>query len=95
MPDDPSGIRPKRPRGFAALKLRDPQKLSAIASQGGEAAHRAGTAHEWSAEEASAAGRKGGKAPHAVRRLAMPVRPSVADFLDEPEEAPELESDEQ
>ncbi len=32
-----------------------------IASRGGRAAHTKGTAHEWSREEAIAAGRKGGE----------------------------------
>lgn len=45
-------------RGFAAM---DPQKQKQIASEGGRAAHRQGVAHEWSSEEARAAGRKGGQ----------------------------------
>lgn len=47
-------------RGFAGMVDRDKQR--AIASEGGKAAHAAGTAHEWTSEEASAAGRKGGGA---------------------------------
>jgi len=35
-----------------------------IASKGGKAAHQKGTAHEWTSEEARAAGRKGGLASH-------------------------------
>ena len=35
-----------------------------IASRGGKAAHQKGTAHEWTSEEARAAGRKGGMASH-------------------------------
>ncbi len=54
---------PKR-RGFAAM---DPAKVSEIARKGGKAAHAAGTAHEFSADEARVAGRKGGLAPHARR----------------------------
>ena len=46
-------------RGFAAM---DEAKQRAIASQGGRAAHQAGTAHEFNSEEARAAGRKGGEA---------------------------------
>ena len=38
----------------------DPEKQRWIASLGGRAAHRAGNAHEFDAEEARAAGRKGG-----------------------------------
>jgi general stress protein YciG len=34
----------------------------AIARQGGQAAHRGGTAHEFSSSEARQAGRKGGRA---------------------------------
>lgn len=37
---------------------RDKQRL--IASKGGKAAHAHGTAHEWTKDEARAAGRKGG-----------------------------------
>lgn len=45
-------------RGFAAL---DPETLQKIARKGGKAAHAAGTAHQWTPQEASAAGKKGGK----------------------------------
>lgn len=45
-------------RGFASM---DPQKQREIASAGGRAAHRQGVAHEWTSEEARAAGRKGGQ----------------------------------
>ena len=44
-------------RGFASM---DPQRQKEIASKGGRAAHRKGTAHQWSVEEARVAGRKGG-----------------------------------
>lgn len=56
--------KPRRPRGFAAM---DRAKVSEIASKGGKAAHAAGTAHQFTSEEARAAGKKGGVAPH-VRR---------------------------
>lgn len=52
------GGRPSR-RGFAAM---DPEKQRAIASMGGKAAHAKGTAHQFTSEEARAAGRKGGAA---------------------------------
>jgi general stress protein YciG len=39
----------------------DPEKQRQIASEGGRAAHRQGVAHEWSADEAREAGRKGGQ----------------------------------
>lgn len=56
--------KPRRPRGFAAM---DRAKVSEIASKGGKAAHAAGTAHQFTSEEARAAGKKGGIAPH-IRR---------------------------
>lgn len=77
MPDDPeekpsseslpeSGSPPaKKRRGFAVM---DPKRVSEIASKGGKAAHAAGTAHEFSREEAREAGRKGGYATHARRK---------------------------
>ncbi len=57
--------RGKRPRGFAAM---DRKLVSEIARKGGKAAHSAGTAHEFTSEEARVAGRKGGRATHAKRR---------------------------
>lgn len=45
-------------RGFASM---DPEKQREIASEGGRAAHEKGTAHEFTAEEAREAGRKGGE----------------------------------
>lgn len=47
----------KSRRGFASM---DPARQREIASKGGRAAHEKGTAHEWSANEAREAGRKGG-----------------------------------
>lgn len=46
-------------RGFASM---DPEKQREIARKGGRAAHEKGTAHEFTPEEAAAAGRKGGQA---------------------------------
>jgi uncharacterized protein len=46
-------------RGFASM---DPQRQREIASAGGRAAHALGVAHEFTSEEARAAGRKGGEA---------------------------------
>ena len=54
----------KKKRGFAGM---DPARVSEIASKGGKAAHSAGTAHEFSSEEAREAGRKGGRATHAKK----------------------------
>jgi len=45
-------------RGFASM---DQNKQRAIASKGGKAAHRQGTAHEFTPDEARVAGRKGGE----------------------------------
>lgn len=60
-----------RNRGFASM---DPAKQREIASKGGKAAHQAGTAHEFTPEEAREAGRKGGQASggaRAARALAI------------------------
>ena len=62
-PDTPSPARKRR--GFAAM---DPKLVSEISRKGGKAAHTAGTAHEFTSDEARAAGRKGGLATHARRR---------------------------
>jgi general stress protein YciG len=70
----PEPQKPRRPRGFAAM---DRSKVSEIASKGGKAAHAAGTAHQFSSDEARNAGRKGGVAPH-VRRGRGPRNPNVA-----------------
>lgn len=63
--------RPRR-RGFAAM---DRDRVKEIASKGGRAAHAAGTAHQFSSDEARTAGRKGGMAPH-VRRGGVRRRPN-------------------
>jgi general stress protein YciG len=60
--------KPRRPRGFAAM---DRKLVSEIARKGGKAAHTAGTAHEFTSDEARAAGSKGGRATHAKRRKAV------------------------
>ena len=49
----------KSNRGFASMPQ---ERQREIASLGGRAAHREGTAHEFTSEEARAAGRKGGEA---------------------------------
>ena len=50
-----------------------PEKQREIASKGGRAAHEKGTAHEWSADEARNAGRKGGQVSRGGRgRLIVP-----------------------
>lgn len=55
---DMTGTDRKERRGFASMS---PEKQREIASKGGRAAHEKGTAHEWTADEARAAGRKGGQ----------------------------------
>jgi hypothetical protein len=49
-----------------------PEKQREIASKGGRAAHEKGTAHEWSADEARAAGRKGGQVSRGGRGRLVP-----------------------
>jgi len=50
-----------------------PEKQREIASKGGRAAHEKGTAHEWTADEARSAGRKGGQVSRGGRgRLILP-----------------------
>jgi general stress protein YciG len=84
----PTQERPRKRRGFAAM---DPRKVSEIASKGGKAAHRAGTAHEFTPEEAREAGRKGGYATHAKRKAASssesvsPAAPSSTTAVEEEE----------
>jgi general stress protein YciG len=73
LPPTPEA-RPRRPRGFAAMN-RD--LVKELARKGGKAAHAAGTAHEFTADEAREAGRKGGHASHAKRREQHAAAPSV------------------
>jgi general stress protein YciG len=56
MPNNTEG-QSRSNRGFAAM---DADQQREIASKGGRAAHEQGTAHEFSPDEARAAGRKGG-----------------------------------
>ncbi len=61
----------KERRGFASMS---PERQREIASKGGRAAHEKGTAHEWNADEARSAGRKGGQVSRGGRgRLPDPV----------------------
>jgi len=55
------------PRGFAAM---DPATQRRIASEGGKASHESGRGHQWTAEEARAAGRKGGQVSRTKRNSA-------------------------
>lgn len=66
----------KERRGFASMS---PEKQREIASKGGRAAHEKGTAHEWTADEARNAGRKGGQVSRGGRgRLVVPSTESPA-----------------
>jgi general stress protein YciG len=72
QPDRPpvppeAAVKPRSRRGFAAM---DPKLVSEISRKGGKAAHAYGKAHEFTADEARAAGRKGGLASHEKRRRA-------------------------
>jgi hypothetical protein len=53
-----------------------PEKQREIASKGGRAAHEKGTAHEWTPDEARAAGRKGGQISRGGRGRLVPSLPS-------------------
>lgn len=55
----------KKRHGFATM---DKERQRQVSSQGGKAAHQKGTAHEFSSDEARAAGRKGGVVSGKKRR---------------------------
>jgi general stress protein YciG len=61
----------KKLRGFALMKARG-DDISAIGRKGGKAAHVMGKAHEFTSEEAKAAGRKGGLATAKKNKQASP-----------------------
>jgi uncharacterized protein len=63
------GTRKER-RGFASMSR---EKQREIASKGGRAAHEKGTAHEWTPDEARAAGRKGGQSSRGGRGRLVPI----------------------
>ena len=64
----------KERRGFASMS---PEKQREIASKGGRAAHEKGTAHEWTADEARNAGRKGGQVSRGGRGRLIPSPESI------------------
>lgn len=66
----------KEDRGFASM---DREKQREIASKGGRAAHQKRTAHEWTSEEARAAGRKGGVASHQRKQVLLQQQRAVID----------------
>jgi uncharacterized protein len=63
----------KQNRGFRTMS---PERRREIASKGGRAAHEKGTAHEWTSEEAKAAGSKGGTVSRGGRGR-LPILPSA------------------
>ncbi|UQN10082.1 KGG domain-containing protein [Deinococcus sp. QL22] len=75
---DKNGVKSGSGRGFARM---DPQKQREIASKGGQAAHASGNAHQFTSEEARAAGRKGGQASRGRTKVegAAPVSAQSAD----------------
>ncbi len=89
QPDKPSSLHPHpgaRPgegasstrrglRGFAAM---DPARQREIASLGGRAAHQSGHAHEFTSEEARAAGRKRHQRASPARAEDNPPPPAPA-----------------
>ena len=68
----------KSKRGFASMS---PEQQREIARQGGRAAHQKGVAHEFTSQEAQAAGRIGGRNSGARRGLqragAAPAEPAA------------------
>jgi general stress protein YciG len=69
----------KERRGFASMS---PEKQREIASKGGRAAHEKGTAHEWTADEARNAGRKGGQVSRGGRGRLMPAPDTMSTQAD-------------
>jgi general stress protein YciG len=62
----------KSTRGFGSMSA---DKQREIASKGGRAAHLKGTAHQWTSEEARAAGRKGGQISRGGRGRLTAIQP--------------------
>lgn len=62
----------------------DRDKVRRIAQQGGKTAHAKGTAHQWTADSAREAGRKGGLA-QAARRRARLETAAIQTIVDAPE----------
>ena len=64
----------RKPRGFAAM---DRALVREMARRGARASQAKGTAHRFTSDEARAAGRKGGSAPHRVRGRGKSERPGA------------------
>lgn len=52
----------KKPKGFASLKLTDPEKLKGISTSGGQRSQATGHGHRWTSTQAKQQGTKGAKA---------------------------------
>jgi stress-induced acidophilic repeat protein len=63
-----------------------PEKQREIASKGGRAAHEKGTAHEWTADEARSAGRKGGQVSRGGRGRLI-ISPDTAPTAGAPDQS--------
>lgn len=63
-------------RGFGSPNF-DPARQREIASKGGKAAHKKGTAHEWTSAEAREAGKKGGRNAHQKQKQVQGSDPKV------------------
>jgi uncharacterized protein len=66
--------KPRKPRGFAVLKLKDPDRFFDICQKGGKKAHAIGAAHEFTPEEAKAAGIIGGRNSVKKRKRILEAR---------------------
>ena len=71
---EPTPAPTRKPRGFAAM---DRATVRELARRGARASQARGTAHRFTSDEARAAGRKGGSAPHRIRGRGKSERPSA------------------
>lgn len=61
-------------RGFGSMNAA---RRSEISAMGGKAAHKKGTCHKWTREEAKIAGQKGGRRSVAVRKARVMQEPAA------------------
>jgi general stress protein YciG len=86
---EPGQAQPRRGRGFAGM---DAERQRQISAEGGRAAHRKGTAHEFDSEEAREAGRKGGQASGGSRRRRVAAGSSPTEGTEASESSESSES---
>lgn len=86
---EPGQAQPRRGRGFAGM---DAERQRQISAEGGRAAHRKGTAHEFDSEEAREAGRKGGQASGGSRRRRVAAGNAAAEGTEASERSESSES---